>query len=139
MPDISNKFIVVTVTHDETRIWATGIGKGQRPERIFAPDKTNHHHFRTDAKHSNAAADSQTASYYEEIAASIAGAAEILLIGHGHGKASSMLHLIQYLERKHPQTAHKIIDALDENLVALTEPQILGIARSWVEAHPRSD
>ena len=135
MPDISNRFIVVTVTHDETKIWATGIEKGKKPEKIYAPEKTNHHHFRNDAKLAGAKTDVQTVAYFEEIAASIAGASEILIIGHGHGKASSMLHLIQHLERKHPETAHKIVDALDENLIALTEPEILKMAREWVEHH----
>ena len=37
MPDISEKFVVVTVTKPETRVWATGISKGSIPEKIFAP------------------------------------------------------------------------------------------------------
>lgn len=133
--DISDKFVVVTITHDETKIWATGIEKGKKPERIFSPDKSNHHHFRADQKLKNAKTDAQTAIYYQEIAASIAKASQILLIGHGHAKASSMLHLIQYLERKHPATAHKIVDALDENLAAMSEPEVLKLARSWFDQH----
>jgi len=133
--DISDKFVVVTITHDETKIWATGIEKGKKPERIFSPIKTNRHHFRTDEKLKNAKTDTQTVIYYEEIAASIEKASQILLIGHGHAKASSMLHLIQYLERKHPATAQKIVDALDENLTALSEPEILKLARSWFDQH----
>ena len=133
--DISDKFVVVTITHDETKIWATGIEKGTKPERIFSPDKSNHHHFRTDQKLKNAKTDTQTVIYFEEIAASIAGASQILLIGHGHAKASSMLHLIQYLERKHPATAHKIVDALDENLAAMSEAEVLKLARSWFDQH----
>jgi len=133
--DISDKFVVVTITHDETKIWATGIEKGKKPERIFSPEKTNHHHFRTDQKTKGSKVDAQTIVYYEEIAASITSASQILLIGHGHAKASSMLHLIQYLERKHPVTAHKIVDALDENLAAMSEPEVLKLARAWFDKH----
>ena len=135
MPDIANKFVVVTITHDETKIWATGIEKGKKPEKIYAPDKTNHHHFRNDAKLAGAKNSVQTVKYFEDIAIALGGASEILIIGHGHGKASSMLHLIQHLERKHPDIAHKIVDALEENVVALSEPEILKLAREWVEHH----
>ena len=98
-------------------------GKAKSLKKIFAHDKRNLHHFRTDAKHSNAVADSQSTLYSEEIAGSIAGAAENLSLGQRLGKASSMLRLIQYSQRKHPKTAHKKIDAFDENLIALTETQ----------------
>lgn len=133
--DISDKFVVVTVTHDESKIWATGIEKGKRPKKIFSIEKTNHHHFRIDQKTKGSKVDTQMVLYFEEIAISIAGASQILLIGHGHAKASSMLHLIQYLERKHPVTAHKIVDALDENLAAMSEPEVLKLARAWLEQH----
>lgn len=139
MSDISNKFIVVTMTQDETKIWATGIEKGKKPEKIFAPTKHNHHHFRNDAKLAGSKTDVQTVAYFEDISAAISEAAEILIIGHGHGKASSMLHFIEHLERKHPATAQKIVDALDENIIALTEPEILKLARDWVDHHRLMD
>ena len=45
-----------------------------------------------------------------------------------------MLHFIQYLERKEPDLAAKIVDAIDTNLIAMTEPEILAMAREWFEA-----
>jgi len=48
-----------------------------------------------------------------------------------------MLHFIQYLERKHATLAKKVVDALDTNLEAMTEHQILAMARNWFEAHQR--
>jgi hypothetical protein len=72
-----------------------------------------------------------------DIAEAIAGASEILIIGHGTGKANAMLSFIQYLERKHPGTAQKVVAALDENLEALSETQILSLARDWFSSHPR--
>ena len=62
---------------------------------------------------------------------------EILLIGHGHGKASSMLHFIQYLERKHALLAAKIVDAIDTDLMNMTEPEILAMAREWFDSHAK--
>jgi len=50
MPDISNKFVVVTITQQEARVWATGIAPGSLPEKIYAPVGINNHHFRDDPK-----------------------------------------------------------------------------------------
>lgn len=137
MPDISEKFVVVTVTKHETRVWATGISKGSIPEKIFAPAGQFKHHFRTDPVEQRRGDGPGVPAYFDEIVKSISGASEILLIGHGNGKASSMLQFIQHLERKHPALAKKVVDALDTNLDALTEPQILAMARDWFAAHPR--
>jgi len=137
MPDISEKFVVLTITKHEARIWATGITKGTIPEKIFAPPGLNPHHFRSDPSHHGRGDGPGVPAYFEEIIDAIKNASEILIIGHGNGKASEMLHFIQYLERKHATLAKKVVDALDTNLEATTEHQILAMARNWFEAHPR--
>jgi len=137
MPDISEKFVVLTITKHEARIWATGITKGTIPEKIFAPPGLNPHHFRSDPSHHGRGDGPGVPAYFEEIIDAIKNASEILIIGHGNGKASEMLHFIQYLERKHATLAKKVVDALDTNLEAMTEHQILAMARNWFEAHQR--
>ena len=137
MSDVSEKFIVLTITLHETRVWATGMERGAIPEKIFAPPALNPHHFRDDPKHHGRGDGPGVPQYFEEIVAAIGDALEVLLIGHGHGKASSMLHFIQYLERKHSLLAAKIVDALDTNLIAMTEPEILAMAREWFDSHAK--
>ena len=137
MPDISEKFVVLTITKHEARIWATGITKGTIPEKIFAPPGLNPHHFRSDPSHHGRGDGPGVPAYFKEIIGAIKNACEILIIGHGNGKASEMLHFIQYLERKHATLAKKVVDALDTILEAMTEHQILAMARNWFEAHPR--
>jgi hypothetical protein len=46
-----------------------------------------------------------------------------------------MIHFIDYLERKAPDLAAKVVDSIDTNLIAMSEPQILAMARKWVESH----
>ena len=60
---------------------------------------------------------------------------EILLIGHGEGKANAMLRFVQFVERNNPAVAKKIIGAVDTNLNALTENELLSIARNWFESY----
>jgi hypothetical protein len=131
-------FVVLTITKHETRVWATGTARGAIPTKIFAPPDYNSHHFRDNPKQEGRGDGPGVPTYYREIIQVIKDATEILIIGHGHGKASSMLHFIQYLERKEPELATKVVDAIDTNLIAMTEPQILALARKWFETHPQN-
>lgn len=137
MPDISEKFVVVTITKNEARIWATGVAPGSKCEKIYAPPALNSHHFRDDPKHHGRGDGPGVPRYYEDLVAAIGGASEILLIGHGRGKASSMLHFVNYLERKHAGLRAKVVATLDSNLISMSEPEILAMARKWFEDHPR--
>jgi len=127
--------VVLTITKYETKVWATGTARGTIPTKIYAPPEFNSHHFRDDPKHQGRGDGPGVPTYFREIIQAIKGATEILIIGHGHGKASSMLHFIQYLERKEPDLAAKVVDAIDTNLIAMTEPEILAMAREWFDSH----
>ena len=135
--DISERFVVVTITKREARVWATGTEKGAIPETFFAPAALNSHHHRNDPNGHGRGEGSGEPAYFGDIAEAVKGASEILLIGHGNGKASAVVHFVQYLERKQPELAKKVVDALDQNFESLTEPQILAMARDWFAAHPR--
>lgn len=135
MPEITNKLVIITITKDEARVWATGMERGKKPTKIFPPAALNAHHFRDDPKHHGRGDGPGVPRYYEEIITAVGGASEILLIGHGHGKASAMLHFMQYLERNHTDLAEIVVDAIDTNLIAMTEPEILAMARGWFQAH----
>ena len=48
-----------------------------------------------------------------------------------------MLHFMQYLKRNHTDLAQIVVDAIETNLIAMTEPEILALARGWFLAHSR--
>lgn len=129
--------VVLTITKQETRVWATGTARGTVPTKIFAPPGHNSHHFRPDPKQEGRGDGPGVPVYFREIIEAIKDASEILIIGHGSGKASAMLHFIQYLERKAPDVAAKVVDAIDTNLIAMSEPEILAMAREWFDSHSR--
>jgi hypothetical protein len=138
VPEISDKFVVVTVTHDEARVWATGTDPGSTPDKIVPPSRSNvHHHVRRGQHHHMHRIHETEPEFLESISAAIADAGTILLIGHGKGKADSLVAIVQHLERKHPTTAHKVIGAIHADLPAMTEGEILKLAREWFAAHPR--
>ena len=129
-----NKFVVVAITADDARIWSTGLEKGTHPERIYAPDERGSHHHIRQAQHKGGhGSDPAEHGYFDVLARELAQASEILLIGHGVGKANAMLRFTQYMERHNPDVAKKVIGAVDADLNALSENQILAKARDWFD------
>jgi hypothetical protein len=130
--DLSGKTVVAVIERDETRIWGTDAANGEMPQEIFLPEaRGRHHHVREAQHHGGHNTDQYANQYYEAIANALRDVGDVLLLGHGKGKANSMLMLVQYLERHRPEIAHKIVGAVDVNMDALTEPQLLEIARKW--------
>ena len=136
MSEEVNGFVVVALTRDEARIWLTGVESGARPERIVAPhDQERHHHVREAQHHHGHDTDHDQVKFFESIAATVAPASEILLVGHGKGKADAMLKLTQFLERKHPNVAANVVVAIDADVESLSPNQILSLARDWFDRY----
>ena len=139
MSDIKDKFVMIALTQDEARIWATGLSKNTMPERIFAPsDKRSHHHVRQTQHQGGHSGDPKERGYFDVIAKNVQDASEILLIGHGEGKANAMLRFIQFIERDSPEVAKKVIGAVDSNLNAMTENELIATAREWFDRFHRT-
>lgn len=132
--DLTNKVVVAVIERDETRIWVTNAEKGTKPEIIQQPaNSDNHKHVREAQHHGGHESEKATKSYYEAISRVLAPAGEILLVGHGKGKANWMVKFVQHLERHHKDVANKIVGAVDINLPAMSENEILAAARDWFD------
>jgi hypothetical protein len=132
---MTKKFVVVAIAQGEARIWKTGLEPHTHPETVQAPIEDVFHHFRSARFHRGHDSDHLDPIYFESISDVLGTAEEILLVGHGKGKANSMLRLTQYLERKHPDQAKMVVDALDTDLENLSEGEILALAREWRASH----
>ena len=132
----NGNFVVVALTTREAKVWATGVKPGAKPEMIMAADPhAEHRHVRTgqaDHMHHRRIDD---AVFYGAIADAVAGAGSILLMGHGKGKANAMLSFVQFLERKRPDVARLVEGAVDHDLEAMTDAQVLAAAREWHSHH----
>ena len=138
MGELSQQFVVVALTQDEARIWATGLNKGAHPEKVFAPDEKGlHHHVRQMQHRGGHGTDPIEKGFFDVLGHHLESASEILLLGHGEGKANAMLRFTQYMERHNPAVARKVIGAVDADLNALTENQILAKARDWFDWYHR--
>jgi len=134
MTEESSGLIAVAIMRDEARVWTSGVEPGTKPKMVHAPsDLARHHHVRGAKRNVGQGTDHDHFAFYESISAAVASAREIVVIGHGKGKANEMLLLTQFWERKHPDIAHKVIGAIDSDLEALTENQVLALIREWWE------
>jgi len=131
----TREFVAVALTKDEARVWSAGhVKPGSVPEKIEAPThERRHHHVREAQHHTGQGVDRDSAQYFESITASVAGAHQILVIGHGTGKASAMTDLVGYWELKHPEVARCVVAMVDSDLAALSEGEVLAFVREWFE------
>ena len=68
-------------------------------------------------------------AYLEQIAQALRGADAVLLLGHGHGESDLRTLLLRHLRTRHPDLLQRIVAVETIDASALTEPQILALAR----------
>jgi len=91
MTEINNKFVVVTLTKDEAKVWATGLERSSKPEKISAVDNNRHHHkLRQELRHKGPGLDPESKAFFEKLSEVIKPASEVLFLGHGEGKADAV-------------------------------------------------
>lgn len=130
--NITQRVAVAAITRGSCRIWAVNDPAGSLPELILrAPDDQHRNHFKQVNQNAHHGTERFDRAYFEEITAYLFPAKEVLLIGHGTGKANEMLKFVQYLERYHPILARKVVGAEDTDLEALSDSQILDLAKRW--------
>jgi hypothetical protein len=139
MSEISNKFIVITLTQEEAKIWSTGLEKTSKPEKISAVDHNTHQHkLRQERRHKGPGLDPVTKEFFESVSTACKTAAEIVLLGHGSGKADMAHNFQSYLKEKHPDIAKKIVGTIEADVAHMTEPQVLAQARTWFDNHRKT-
>lgn len=139
MPEVTNKFVLLTITRDEAKVWATGLEKASKPEKIKAlDDKGKHHHVRQAQHHKGHGVDPDEKVFFESITTAIRPANEVLVMGHGSGKSNAAHNFINFLKEKHQDVAKKIVAELDIDIERMSENEVLAQARKWFEAHHKN-
>lgn len=126
--------MVVELTRDRALVWATGVDPSGRPVVIRAPSEKSHHVHEREAQHlHDRDTDQRNVVYFESISRAVEGASGIVLVGHGKGKANEMLHLTQYWERRRPTIGAAVVGAIDSDVEALSEREVLALVRDWLD------
>ena len=75
-------------------------------------------------------------AYLEAIAHSLVGADAVLLLGHGEGEADLRTVLLRHLKARHPALLQRIVAIETIDSSALSEPQLLALAREHFGNRP---
>ena len=134
MTDQVGEFVAVAITREEARVWVSTDVPSAAPKKFVAPtDWRRHRHPRKSMDRVDREATYDTTLFFESVTAAVRESTHILLIGHGHGKANEMTRLVQFWERKHPDVAHRVVGAVDSNLEALSDNEVLALAHQWYQ------
>ena len=116
---------VVVIDHHSARVF----GKPDVVVKPYDPHHFHHHLIHRKEAHYEGDRVPEETSFYEEVAAALVSAQEIVLVGHGVGKSSAVEVLLNYLKSHHADIARRVtkVDVLD--LSALSEAEIEAIVK----------
>jgi hypothetical protein len=129
---IQPRRMIVVVDHHAAHIFRDlGESRPQDTGTIKPYDPHHFHHHLVHRKEAHYEGDRvpEETSFYEEVAATLVSANEIVLIGHGSGKSSALSVLQDYLNKHHVDLSRRVKATEIVDLSALTEPEIEAIAK----------
>jgi stalled ribosome rescue protein Dom34 len=132
--NIENRLTVAAVTRGVTKIWAVRDSADAHPTVILKePDDQRQNHYRQVSRNDLKGVERVDREYFEEIAQALKPAKEILLVGHGTGKANEMKKLREYLQAHHADIARKVVGEENTHLESMTDPEVVVLARKWFD------
>jgi hypothetical protein len=129
---IQPRRMIVVIDHHAAHIFSDlGESRSQDAVTITPYDPYHYHHQLVHRKEAHYEGDRipEEKSFYEEVAAALISANEIVLVGHGAGKSSAVSVLVEYLNMHHIDLARRVKATEIIDLSALTEPEIEAIAK----------
>lgn len=145
MPDLDHaqlkdRLVVATVDFHSSRIFAVDAEAHSAPEHVHASDPRGYYanvYHRAGNPDGTYEADSD--AYWRELDHHLSGAAAIVLLGHGTGKANAAQHLVAWMARHDSDTAGRIAAVLRADIDDLTDEQVLRLGQSAFGLAPARD
>jgi len=128
-PQSATPDMVVAVDHHHARLFTIeGTSDTARTLRPYDPHHFLHHLSHRQERELRGQREPEESSYYSDIAAALAPARRIVLLGHGTGHSNAAAHLEEVLRSKYPETFSRVTATRAVDLSATTEPQLLALA-----------
>lgn len=132
-PRITNHSVIAVVLHDETRIW--NVDSEDKEFIVVSKTEFENRHVREAQHHGGHETSKSDPAYFKNVAEALADAREVLLLGHGTGKANTMVAFREHVDSHNSGLAAKIVGQQNADLPALTEGQIRKLGHDWFVAH----
>lgn len=131
---LHDRSLVAAVTHDNTRIWLLN-EDGDEPVCVVSRDEPDTRHVRSAQERHGHASELAEVPYFTELAAVLSVASNVVLVGHGTGKANTVNRFLDHLETHREALRERIAATGKANVTAMTGAQIIQEARrKWSQA-----
>ncbi|MBV8144909.1 MAG: hypothetical protein JO184_07870 [Gammaproteobacteria bacterium] len=131
--------MLVAVDHHQARVFTIdAAGGGARTLRPYDPHHFLHHLTHRQERELRGQREPEDPGYYAGIAAALAPARRIIVLGHGTGHSNAAAHLEEVLRAKHPEIGTRILATRAVDLSAATEPQLLAQALQLLDSEHRT-
>lgn len=125
---LSDRAVVVVLTHDEARVWLLNDDSNEPVIRIVR-EEPEHVHVRQAQAHHGHASEVGEIAYFANIAETLKNASSIVLMGHGSGKANAATRFEHHVALHFKALSLKIAVTGIINIPAMGESEIIREAR----------
>ena len=127
--------MVVAVDHHQARLFTLeGTAGAARTLRPYDPHHFLHHLAHRQERELRGQREPEEPSYYSQIAAALAAARRVVVLGHGTGHSDAATHLEEVLRAKYPETFKRVVAVKTVDLSAITDPQLLALVLQTLES-----
>jgi hypothetical protein len=134
-PESATPDMVVALDHHQARLFTIeGTSETARTLRPYDPHHFLHHLSHRQERELRGQREGEESSYYADIAAALAPAGRIVVLGHGTGHSNAAAHLEQVLRSKHPEIFSRVAATRAVDLSATSEPQLLALALQMLDS-----
>ncbi|MHC2103595.1 hypothetical protein [Methylobacterium sp. CM6246] len=135
-PALADSDALIVVDHHEARIYRldpeTVGSETETTLRPYDPKGYIHHLAHKEDGNYPGQRASEDLGYYDRIAAAVANAPRIAIVGHGTGKASAMAVLSDRLREHHHETQGRVVAIATIDISASTDGQLLALGREML-------
>jgi len=124
--------VVVGVTRDHAEIWSLEPGQTDPLAMVMRDDvEAEHRHVRPAQNSHGHESNEGFEKYFADLARVLVGANELMIAGHGKGKANAMEDFAEYLREHHPALFARVSELRYVDISHTSGRQLAALAREW--------
>lgn len=125
---LRNHILVCALTRDHADIWLLN-GEGTDPALSIHRIQEQHRHVVTAQEHHGHDTEIGEVSYFVEVARALALGSNVMMLGHGDGKANYMKKFMGHISTHNVDLFKKVVAEENLNLPHMTPAQVVAQAR----------
>jgi hypothetical protein len=134
---LHNRFVVAAIDFHRTRVYPIVQDGDGRPEKVLDVGPEGHsREIAHKAGNPDGTYENGNPEYWREITDALRPAEEILLLGHGNGKANASHQWVAYVEEHDRDVAAKVVADVRADIDDLTPGDVLARARHYFGLDP---